>query len=91
MTEILRLSRLQIPPLRIIDIVGDLRQVGFTGTRDDPAVDMVAFKCLLDKFGVRLHARAAKHWWPTEVIPWLGCVVDTNSSAARIGGKKASK
>ena len=65
--------------------MGDLRQVGFTGTRDDPAVDMPAFTCLLDQFGVRRHTREGKHWWPTEVITRLGCVVDTNSSAARIG------
>ena len=71
--------------------MGDLRWVDSTGSHDELAVDMVAFKCLLDRFGARYHTRGGKHWWLTRVIPRLGSAAGTKSSVARVEEKKLSK
>ena len=61
------------------------------GAHDDLAGDMVAFKGLLALLGARYRARESQHWWPAKVIPWMGCVADTNGSAVRIEDKKTTK
>ena len=88
--EILRIPRLLIPSLKIIDFAGDLMLVGSTGAHDELAVDIVTLKCFLDRFGVRYHTRKGKHWWPTKVIPRLGLVVVTDDSVVRMEDEKLS-
>ena len=85
------ICRLQIPASRIIDFVDDLRLVDSAGAHDELAGDMVAFKCLLGRFGARYRTREGKHWCSTKVIPSPGFVADTNSSVVRIGDKNLSK
>ena len=82
--------RLEVPTLKIIDFVDDLRPVDVPGTHDELAADMVKFKDFLDRPGVRYFTREGKHWWPARVTPLLGLMVDTNEGVVRIEQKEVT-
>ena len=44
---------------------------------------MVAFTCLLGRFGVRRRTREGQDWWIAKVVPWVGFGVDTEDSVVR--------
>ena len=76
-----------VPTLEIIDFVDGLRTVDVSGARGELAVDMVEFKVLLGRLGVRFHTREGKQWRPTRIIAWPGCTVDTGGGVFRIEDK----
>ena len=89
--EVLRVSREEVPSLKIIDFVGDPRMVDVSVARGELFVEMTKFKKLLGRLEIRLHAREGKHWRLAGEKPRLGIAVDTEDGVCRTEDKKVPK
>ena len=80
--------RVNIPRLRLVDFVGDIRCVYSSGEHDELATGMTGIMSLMDRMGARYHTKDGKRWWPTRAMPWSGSVVDTQGGVVRMGERK---
>ena len=80
--------RVNIPRLRLVDFVGDIRCAYSSGEHGELAPGMAGFMSLVDRMSARYHTEDGKWWWPTRAMPWSGFVVDTQSGVVRMEERK---
>lgn len=89
--EVLRVAALAFPDLVLVDYVDDIRMVHTSSYRDPLQHDFDALRDFLKRLGVIVHVKPKKLFPPTQVIPWLGFIINTYLMEVQLDPDKRQK